>query len=204
MSNFGWMHISGAVSGKGIAGSLQYPKTTNGELTGSQNLSFSSGSNTLFLTGTMIISGTLQAHTFDVIHTNKIELSSSGGTNFGDSCDDTHVLTGSLTMASGAIKQYYNKVTAATYAVTNCDSIIGISSSAYVSLTLPAVSTQGSGRTIIIKDEYVVTRAESGGTHIAISASGADKIDHQSSYVIEGDSVALTLYCDGINKWFIY
>ena len=69
---------------------------------------------------------------------------------------------------------------------------------------MPGAAGQGAGRTIIIKDEYQVTRTQAGSTHIALTASGGDKIDHQSIYVIEGDSVALTLYSDGVSKWFIY
>ena len=199
----GWIHLSGAVTGQGPTGSIQYTGV-NQVLTGSPNLTFATGSKTVYLTGSLIISGGIQAHQFDIIQTNTIEINLSGSTVFGDDCDDTHVLTGSLIMASGSFRQYYNKVTAASYAVASCDSIIGISSSAYVSLTLPSASTQGAGRILTIKDEYQVTRTQAGNTHIAITASGADKIDHQTNYIIEGDSVALTLYADGISKWFIY
>ena len=204
MSEFGWTYISGGVNGVGAAKSIQFIETENGPITGSQNFTFDRATNKVELSGTMVISGTLQAHTFDVIQTNKIEISASGGTNFGDNCDDTHILTGSLIMASGAIRQYYNKVTAASYTIASCDSIIGISSSAYVSITLPAASSEGAGRILTIKDEYQVTRTQASSTHIAITASGADTIDHQANYIIEGDSVALTLYSDGASKWFIY
>ena len=204
MAEFGWTYISGGVNGVGAAKSIQFIETENGPITGSQNFTFDRATNKVELSGTMVISGTLQAHTFDVIQTNKVEISASGGTNFGDSCDDTHILTGSLIMASGAFRQYYNKVTTATYTVQSCDSILGISSSAYVSITLPSALTEGAGRILTIKDEYQVTRAQSAATHIALTASGADKIDHQTNYIIEGDSVALTIYSDGTSKWFIY
>ena len=204
MGEFGWAYISGSVSGEGAAKSVQFIETLNGPLTGSESFTFDRSTSVLELSGTMKISGTIQAHTFDVIQTNKIEISSSGGTNFGNNCEDNHILTGSLIMASGAIKQYYKKVTAASYTVASCDSIVGISSSAYVSITLPSASAQGAGRILTIKDEYYVTRTLAGNTHIALTASGADKIDHQANYVIEGDSVALTLYSDGAGKWFIY
>jgi hypothetical protein len=204
MAEFGWAFVSGAVTGKGGADSVQFIKTTNGELTGSSNFRFNHSSNNLFLTGTMIISGTLQAHTFDIIHTNKIELSSSGASNFGDDHTDTHAFTGSVIMVSGALTQYYRKITTATHTVQPYDSILGISSSGYVSIELPGASGQGAGRILTIKDEFQITRTQAGNTHIAITASGGDKIDHQTSYVIEGDSVALTLYSDGGTNWFIY
>jgi hypothetical protein len=69
---------------------------------------------------------------------------------------------------------------------------------------LPSASTEGAGRILTIKDEFQVTRTEAGGTHIALTASGDDKIDYQTTYVIEGDSVALSLYSDGTTNWFIY
>ena len=204
MAEFGWAFISGSQTGIGTAESVQFIKTQNGALTGSQNFTFDHNSNQLSLTGSMVISGTIQAHTFDIIHTNKIEISSSGNTNFGNDSGDSHIFTGSVTIVSGALRQHYYKLTAASYTVQSYDSIIGVSSSAYVSINLPGAAGQGAGRTIIIKDEYQVTRTQAGSTHIAITASGGDTIDHQSTYVIEGDSVALTLYSDGDTKWFIY
>ena len=203
MSGFGWIHISGTVTGQGPSGSIQF-LGNDSVLTGSSKLVYHTASNSMYFTGSLIISGNLQAHQFDVIQTNTIEINQSGSTIFGDSCDDTHVLTGSLIMASGAVRQYYKKVTAASYTIKSCDSIVGISSSAYVSLLLPSASTEGAGRILTIKDEYQITRTLAGNTHIALTASGADKIDHQTNYVIEGDSVALTLYSDGAGKWFIY
>ena len=39
---------------------------------------------------------------------------------------------------------------------------------------------------------------------IAISASTGETIDHNSTYSLSGDSPALSIYSDGISKWFIY
>jgi hypothetical protein len=150
----------------------------------------------------MIISGTLQAHTFDVIHTNKIELSSSGGTNFGDGSGDQHVFTGSVSIVSGGLRQHYYSLNAATYAVQPYDSIIGVSHVNYTSIQLPSAAVAGFGKILIIKDETGATRVES--KKIAVSASGGQNIDRENTYSLTGDNPALTLYSNGDDNWFIY
>jgi len=202
MAEFGWAYLSGAVTGEGPAKSIQYLKASDGELTGSTNFTFDQSSNNLLLTGSMIISGTLQAHNFDIIQTNIIEITSSGNTNFGNDSADTHIMTGSLIVVSGGMRQHYYKLTGASYSVAAYDHVIGVSSSAYVSILLPSASVAGVGRTLVIKDEWGATRVEV--SKIAISASGVNTIDHASTYSITGDSAALTLYSDGVSKWFIY
>ena len=202
MADFGWAYLSGAVTGKGPADSIQRVKSADGELTGSSTFTFDPDSDKLYLTGSMIISGTIQAHTFDVIQTNIIEISSSGGTVFGNDSSDTHVLTGSLTIVSGGMRNHYKKLTAASYTVLSYDHIIGVSSSAYVSITLQTAAAAGYGRVLLIKDEWSTTRTDS--TRIAVSRSSSDTIDHATTYSITGDSAALTLYSDGVSKWFIY
>ena len=202
MADFGWAYLSGAITGQGVAKSVQYLKADNGELTGSQNFTFDQTTDQLFLTGTMIISGTLQAHTFDVIHTNKVEISSSGGTNFGDDSGDTHIFTGSVSIVSGGMRNHYYKLVGASHNVTSYDHIIGVSSSGAVVINLPSASVAGYGRLLVIKDEWSTTRT--GGDAINVSASAPNTIDHNTNYSISGDSAALTLYSDGVSKWFIY
>ncbi len=200
MGEFGWAYLNDVISGQGPDGAVQY--ASGSMISGSQNFVYNNSTSTLSLTGSMIISGTLQAHTFDIIHTNKIELQTSGSSNFGNDSADTHVFTGSVSIVSGGLRQHYYKLTAASHTANAYDSIIGVSSSAYVSITIPSASVAGVGKILIIKDEWHATRAE--GAKIAVSASSPDTIDHQSTYSITGDSAALTLYSDGISKWFIY
>jgi hypothetical protein len=151
----------------------------------------------------MIISGTLQAHTFDVIHTNKVEIHSSGSTNFGDDSTDTHAFTGSVFIVSGGLNLAYKRTTnEAFYSASVSNSIIGHSGSAYIAITLPSASVAGVGKTLIVKDEFNATRTDA--TMIVVSASTGDKIDHGTTYSITGDSAALTLYSDGVSNWFIY
>jgi len=201
MADFGWAYLSGAVTGEGPAKSIQYLKATNGELTGSSKFTFDQSTNKLFLTGTMIISGTIQALTFDVIHTNKIELQSSGSSNFGNDSGDTHVFTGSVSIVSGAFRNHYKRLTTTSYTASAYDSIIGVSASAAVSIKLPSAAS-AYGRVLIIKDEWSFTRTNPKA--IGITASSGQKIDHADNYGITGDNAALSLYSDGVSKWFIY
>ena len=205
MAEFGWAFLSGAINGKGTQGSLQFPRTTNGQLTGSSDLIWVRSTKTLNITGTLNISGTINARQVRSIHQDIVvnHLSITGSTKFGNDKDDTHQFSGSLIM-SGAFRHRYHKITAASYTIRSHDGIIGVSGSSYVSLTLPTAASQGGGRVLILKDESKTTRSIAGSTHIAITASGGNEIDHQSHYLIEGDSVAVTLYSDGINSWFIY
>ena len=202
MGEFGWAYLNDVVSGQGVEGAVQYASGSDGMISGSEDFVYNTTTSTLLLTGSMIISGTLQAHTFDVIHTNKVELQASGSSNFGDDSADTHVFTGSVAIVSGGLRQHYQKITADSYFISGSDAIIGISSSTYVSVTLPSASVAGVGRTLIIKDEWLATRSDA--NRIAISASSPNKIDHATTYSITGDSAALTLYCDGVSNWFIY
>ena len=202
MADFGWAYLSGAVAGEGPSRSIQYLKAANGELTGSNNFVFNQESNNLFLTGTMIISGTIKANTFDVIQTNIIEIDSSGSTNFGNDSGDNHIFSGSVSIVSGGLRQHYYKLTAASHTVQAYDSIIGVTNTSQVSITLPNASTAGVGKILIIKDETASTRSDA--NQIAVSASGGQNIDRENTYSLSGDNPALTLYSNGVDNWFIY
>tara|TARA_Y100001938_G_C7973164_1_gene370398 strand:+ start:242 stop:850 length:609 start_codon:yes stop_codon:yes gene_type:complete len=202
MADFGWAYLSGAVTGEGPAKAVQYLKTAGGELTGSGNFTFDQTTDHLFLTGTMVISGTIQANTFDVIHTNVIEMHSSGSTNFGNDSSDTHVFTGSVSIVSGGLRQHYYKLTGTTHIVQPYDSIIGVTNTSQVSITLPSASVAGFGKILIIKDETNSTRSDL--NQISVSGSGGQKIDRETTYNLSGDNPALTLYSNGVDNWFIY
>ncbi len=202
MADFGWAYLSGAVTGKGPAEAVQYLKAADGELTGSAKFTFNQTTDKLFLTGTMIVSGTIQANTFDVIHTNVIELEHSGSTGFGNDSTDNHVFTGSVSIVSGGLRQHYYKLTGTSHTVQAYDSIIGVSNTNYVSVTLPSASVAGFGKLLIIKDETTSTRSDS--NKIAVSGAGGQKIDRETTYSLSGDNPALTLYSNGVDTWFIY
>jgi len=100
---------------------------------------------------------------------------------------------------------HYHKLVNSAYTVESKDYIIGISSSAAVTLTLPTAASMGSGRLLIIKDEYYddgTARAE--GNKIATSGTGGELIDGETSYDLYGSNQgSFTLYSDGVDKWFV-
>ena len=204
MADFGWAFLSGAVSGKGDSSSVQYLQSTNGPLTGSDKFTWNNATDTLIVTGSVYVSGSLYTRRFSTIHEDVIvsSISVTGSTSFGDSTDDTHAITGSLIM-SGALVKRYNKVVSTPYTVGAYDSIIGISSSTSVTINLPAANSCHSGRILIIKDEFNITRVDPSNV-IIIDANGSDRIDDEATYRIAGDKVALSIYTDGISNWFIY
>ena len=203
MGKFGWAHISNAKNlGSGPNGALQFATGSSGALSGSTKLVYHYASDNLILSGNMDISGTITAHVFDVKQTTKEEITVSGSTFFGDSSDDIHAFTGSVIIVSGGLRQSYYQLTDSSYNIAAYDSIIGVSSSAFVSITIPSASIAGAGKILIIKDETVGTRSDS--NRIAVSASGGESIDNQTTYSLAGDNPALTIYSNGISKWFIY
>jgi len=75
---------------------------------------------------------------------------------------------------------------------------------AYTALTavrtvaLPAVATAGNGREYVIKDE-----SGDAATHnIIINPSGAETIDGNATFLIDGDYGSATIYCNG-SAWFV-
>ena len=67
-------------------------------------------------------------------------------------------------------------------------------------LTLPQASTITSGQTFIIKDEGGASESNP----ITVSGSAADQIDGQNMILLESPYAAISIYCNGINKYFIY
>ena len=219
MGEFGWAYIdcdesSGGGGGQaaGPTGSIQFLTGSNAT-SGSANLTFLTSSNTLNLTGTLNVSGTINANFMNIEVTNKnvINLSASGDTKFGDTINDTHQFTGSLRVTGGASFNYYTVTSASSpYSILTTDYIIGVSSSQYVSLTLPSASVAGKGTILVVKDEWGGFATGSGGGRpsgdlIAISASGADLIDGNGNYEIkDGNNAAISLYSNGTNGWFVF
>jgi hypothetical protein len=201
MGKFGWFHINNVPQAQGPDQALQFASGSTGQFSGSSKLTFDYYNNIMHLTGNLEISGTLKANHFNIHTTTKTEMDISGSTNFGNDTGDKHNFTGSVAV-SGAFRQHYIKVTSSPYTVATYDTIIGISSSAYISVTLPNAAVAGHGRVLIIKDEWHATRTSA--NPIAVSASSGQKIDHNPTYSLSGDSPALSIYSDGVSKWFIY
>ena len=187
----------------GPTGSLQFLTGSNAT-SGSTNLLFLSASNTLVLTGTLDVSGTINANqmNINVINKNVINLSASGDTKFGDTDDDTHQFTGSV-LVNGTIVRSRTSVATTSYSMNSKNYFVGIRSdtiAAASTVTLPVASTLQSGQSFVIKDE--------GGNaqtyNIKITASAADLIDGESEIYIESPYGAINLYTNGADKFFIY
>lgn len=214
MGEFGWAYIdcsgSGGGGGGGQAagptGSIQFLTGSNAT-NGVAQLLFLTSSNTLVLTGTLDVSGTINSNFMNINVTNKnvINLSASGDTKFGDTEDDTHQFTGSVHV-TGGIYFTYKRVTA-NYTIGDNDYIVGVSASSGVTIRLPSASVDTTGRILTIKDEYVFPggRDETPAEQIAVSASAAssDMIDGNGYVAIAGDNASISLYSSGDGKWFI-
>ena len=98
MGEIGWAFISGKVAG-GDKGAVQY---NDGDtwITGSNNFKYLEESNTVVLSSSVFISGTLHANDYrvNVVNETITNISSQGSTIFGNTADDTHQFTGSLSI----------------------------------------------------------------------------------------------------------
>ena len=201
---------------QGPVNSIQF-NSPDGDLAGSDNLTFSNG--TMFVTGNMIVSGNIEAHGFDIIQTSLIEINQSGSTALGNSNDDTHHFTGSVSVFSSSTDLFAvdveNKRTkiktglilnrtaiTSNYSVLVSDYYVGIDTAtptAAITASLPAAESLQSGQTFVFKDE-------GGSAHqynILIKPSGSQKIDNQNQLVLESPHASLTIYTDGASKFFI-
>lgn len=108
-----------------------------------------------------------------------------------------------ITDASGSGGGISYSRTAVTTHVTasTSDTILGVNATASLDIRLPAASAFSSGQYFTVKDE-----AGNANTYnITIRASGSvDKIDGQSSIVLESPYGAINIYSDGTSKFFIY
>ena len=100
MADFGWAFVKGnIVTGSAPpSGAVQY-NDGNNKFAASGDLVFISGSTSqLNLTGTLNVSGAINANRINITVTeqNVVNLSSTGSTKFGDTSDDTHQFTGSV------------------------------------------------------------------------------------------------------------
>ena len=218
MAQFRWAYVNcteePTVSVGGPTGSLQFLSGTS-VLTGSSNLIFNTSSNTLFITGTLLVSGTISASSFVVNQTDTI----SGSTVFGNSNDDTHRITGSLFVGNNerittfqvlpalsqsitlGMRHTYRTIAASGFTSSTGDYIIGFGGSGNINFRLHSASVHNSGAILVLKDESA-TRA-SGTGKITISASVGDTIDNNGAYVLTGSNPAISVYSNGAD-WFVF
>ena len=101
---------------------------------------------------------------------------------------------------SGAVV-YHHKTSAATITASVDDYYIGMDSSGgAVELRLPDAAVLTDGHTYIIKDEG----GEASTNNITVLASGSQTIYGENSLVLESSYASFSLYCNGINKYYVY
>lgn len=234
--------LTGAVDGNGIgqgSGSarLTFDYVTNqlylsGNMTASGHVSAStfygnganlSGIASFPYNGNAVITGSLHVTqgitASNYLIQNTFQINSSGSSEFGNTNDDTHVFTGSVSFApSGSdadfnyspttnqvtvsgFKVSYRTVTANVTASTS-DYIIGVSTGSAISVRLPGAAAAGAGALIVIKDEQTGANRTT-GNKISVLPSGSETIDHAASSSIAGSRASQTFYSDGTSKWFI-
>jgi len=214
MAQFGWAYVNCEeqdITIAGPTGSLQFLSTSSG-LSGSQNLIFNTSSNTLFITGTLLVSGTISASSFVVNQTDTV----SGSTIFGNSDTDTHQFTGSVFVGNQhsvntfeilpalsqsvtlGMRHSYRSIGASGATSSTGDYIIGIGGAGDVEFRLHSASVHGSGAILIIKDE---TNVRTGA--ITLSASSPNNIDNNGAYELTGTMPAISLYSNGTD-WFVF
>jgi len=235
MARFGWAYVDCADStsdgGSGSTGpaySLQFLTASGGgHTTGSAYLTYYTGSrsgvgspgHTLHLTGTLRVSGAISASSFH--YENITVIGATGSTYFGNTNDDVHIRTGSLTVSKAGwdttdyllsasthdesvrvrgFGGYYYQVTGTAHTVKSAEYIIGIVQANDVTLYLPAPSSSNAGRLLIIKDEM---RNRGTGSILVTGSSSGFHIDMVDSYTLTGSLPAINIYSNGSN-WFVF
>ena len=108
---------------------------------------------------------------------------------------------GTFLNISGGVVHHHRTSTAIITASVH-DYYIGMDSSGgAVELRLPDASTLTDGHTYIVKDEG---GAASVSNTITILASGSQTIDGENSLVLESPYASLSLYCNGVSKYYAY
>ena len=230
MASFGWAYVDCAgTDGSGSAGpahSIQFVTESGGATTGSAYLTYYTGSltagrseHTLYLTGTLIVTGAISASSYHIEDITQI--GATGSTFFGDTNDDVHIRTGSLTVTktSWGTDKYilsasahdesvrvrgfggnYYQVVASAYTVQSADYIIGVAEPSTVTITLPGPSSSNTGRVLTIKDEYP---GRATGSVVVTGSLDSSYIDNAVSYTMTGSFPAISLYSNGSN-WFVF
>ena len=225
MAQFGWAYVncsdttgsSGGGQAAGPVGSVQFLTGANATSGSAKLVYYTSSfgaysSNTLVISGTLHVEGTITASSYVIDQTDVI----SGSTIFGNSNDDTHQFTGSLSVGdTGALTTFrvapalsqsitmgmrhtYRNVAATGLTSSTGDYIIGIGGAGAVEFRIHSASAHNSGAILVVKDE---TTSRSGA--ITLSASSPDKIDNNGSYEITGTMPAISLYSNG-KHWFVF
>ena len=104
-----------------------------------------------------------------------------------------------LNISGGVV--LHHRTSTATITASVDDYYIGMdSNSAAVELRLPDAAVLTDGHTYIIKDEG----GNAGTNNITILASGSQTIDGENSLILESSYASLSLYCNGVDRYYVY
>ena len=152
-----------------------------------------------YLTNITASSGGSGAGIFTEVNGTQAFTTSSIGV--GSEATPTHTLSvrGGSFLSGGVIHKRTQIST--TYTASTTDYYLGVNSTnGVVSVRLPDAAVCADGQTFIFKDEGGAGKTN----NITISASGSQTIDGSNSVVLESSYGAFALYCNGIDKFFIF
>ena len=108
------------------------------------------------------------------------------------------IITSSL--GGGGTISYSRRAITATATASIEDTLIGVSASAALEIRLPSAGDYVDGQYFLIKDE-----AGNANVHnITIKTTGSETIDGRTSIILESPFVSISLYSNGVNKFFIH
>ena len=217
--------VSGTLKGDG-SGISYVPRVTNATdnslitnvggdantLTCESNLTFNGATSVLNVVGEITASGGLSASFLFGDATNLVNIPSTGinaaGPTYAIQLQDTDGdLTGSANLLfqsdilklNCGLKLNRTSITT-TYTASLTDYYIGVDSTGgIISLRLPDAAALASGQTYVVKDEGGASNTNA----ITVLASGSQTIDGQNQVVLQSSYAAVSLYCNGTNKYFI-
>ena len=182
MPEYGWAYIVGK-GPSGVSGSVQ-TKQDDTHLSGSQSLIYteSAGESKLTLTGSLNVSGAINANEFNINIVNRdvINLTATGSTKFGDTLDDNHIFTGSILLSGGSTPLRIQGI--ASGSGSSLKHYLALDSSGHVVLT-SSVSEGGTG---LIK-EYT-----NPGNNRVITSLDEDGINGEANLLFDGSILAVT------------
>lgn len=130
-----------------------------------------------------------------VTEVERVHLSTSGSTTFGDTSDDVHKFVGNVELTGGVI---YNRVAVTNnYSITSSDHILAVRTNQNITLSLPLASTIEAGQIFYIKDELGTAETNT----VTIAATGLDTIEGLASVHFVSDRNSIAVYCDGTSGY---
>ena len=122
---------------------------------------------------------------------NIFTITASATPKVGINTDTPHA---SFTLSGSYAIQY--KSTTVNYSIVETDYFIVVRTAAATEITLPAASTAGRGRMIIVKAAAVAPG-------VTVSASFGEAIDGVQFQQLLSDYASETYVCDGVSSWYI-